>query len=192
MSFTSAQKSYYDQEYSFKDILLRLWTFAVSERRQLFIILILFLINTVVSIIVPLLLRAGIDELGVGLPNFNLIQQLGWYNLVGTVVLWISFYLIIRAEWTIIAKTVTVLRLRMFERLQVHDLSFYDRNKTGRIMSRVVNDAWQLGNFMLIFVELAANFVTIIGMIGILFYIHSVLTMILFMIILRNHLGTKQ
>jgi ATP-binding cassette subfamily B protein len=182
MSFTSAQKSYYDQEYSFKDILIRLWAFAVSERRQLFIILLLFLINTIVSIIVPLLLRAGIDELGVEFPNFNLIEQLGWYNLVGTVVLWISFYLIIRAEWTIIARTVTVLRLKMFERLQVHDLSFYDRNKTGRIMSRVVNDAWQLGNFMLIFVELAANFITIIGMIGILFYIHSVLTMILFMI----------
>ena len=78
MSFTTAQKSYYDQEYTFKDILLRLWTFAVSERRQLLLILILFLINTVVSIIVPLLLRAGIDEFGVEFPNFNLIEQLGW------------------------------------------------------------------------------------------------------------------
>ena len=182
MSFTSAQKSYYDQEYSFKDILSRLWTFAASEKRQLLLILILFLINTVISIIVPLLLREGINELEVASPNFNLIQTLGWYNLVGTVVLWISFYLIIRAEWSIVAKTVTTLRLRMFEQLQIHDLSFYDKNKTGRIMSRVVNDAWQLGNFMLIFVEVAANFITIIVMLGILFSVHSMLTIILFTI----------
>ncbi len=182
MSFTSEQKSYYDQEYSFKDILSRLWTFAASEKRQLLLILFLFLINTLISIIVPLLLREGIDELEVASPNFNLIQTLGWYNLVGTVVLWISFYLIIRAEWSIVAKTVTTLRLRMFEQLQIHDLSFYDKNKTGRIMSRVVNDAWQLGNFMLIFVEVAANFITIIVMLGILFSVHSTLTIILFMI----------
>ena len=182
MSFAREQKTYYDLEYSIKDILERLWAFAKYERRQLLLILILFLINTVISIFVPLLLRAGIDELGKDFPNFKFIENLGWYNLLGTVVLWISFYLILRAEWAIIAKTVTTLRLRMFEQLQVHDLSFYDKNKTGRIMSRVVNDAWQLGNFMLIFVELGANFITIITMLGILFYIHSMLTIILFMI----------
>jgi ABC-type multidrug transport system fused ATPase/permease subunit len=70
----------------------------------------------------------------------------------------------------------------MFIKLQEHDLSFYDRNKTGRIMSRVVNDAWQLGNFMLIFVEITANFITIIGMMAILFAIHPILTITLFTI----------
>jgi len=68
----------------------------------------------------------------------------------------------------------------MFIKLQEHDLSFYDQNKTGRIMSRVVNDAWQLGNFMLIFVEITANFITIFGMLAILFSIHPVLTITLF------------
>ncbi|PWI47158.1 hypothetical protein CEE45_13155 [Candidatus Heimdallarchaeota archaeon B3_Heim] len=182
MAFSSAQKSDYDQEYSFKEILVRLWAFAVTEKRRLLLILALFMINTVISIIVPLFLREAINELSKTDPDFNFVQSLGWGNLIGTVMLWIGLYLIIRSEWSIIAKTVTTLRLKMFIQLQVHDLSFYDKNKTGRIMSRVVNDAWELGNFMLIFVELAANFITIVGMIGILFYIHSVLTLILFMI----------
>ncbi|MHA2389055.1 MAG: ABC transporter transmembrane domain-containing protein, partial [Candidatus Hodarchaeales archaeon] len=182
MSFSSAQKSEYDQEYSIRDILTRLWTFAVAEKMRLLLVLSLFMVNTVISIIVPLFLREAINELNKPGPNFEFVQFLGWGNLLGTIFLWISLYLIIRSEWSIIAKTVTTLRLRMFIQLQAHDLSFYDKNKTGRIMSRVVNDAWELGNFMLIFVELAANLITIIGMIGILFYIHSVLTLILFMI----------
>ncbi len=182
MSFSSAQKSYYDKDYSFKEILRRLWAFAVKEKRRLLLILLLLLVNSAISIIVPLFLREGINELDKVDPNYSFIQYLGIGNFAGTIVLWICFYLIIRAEWTIIAKTVTELRLKMFIQLQEHDLSFYDKNKTGRIMSRVVNDAWQLGNFMLIFVELTANFVTIIGMMAILFSIHSTLTLILFLI----------
>jgi ATP-binding cassette subfamily B protein len=182
MAFTQAQKSYYDKEYSFKDILLKLWDIAKSEKRRLLLILFLFLVNTSISIIVPLFLRSGIDEIAADNSNFDIIQTLGFGNLIGTIVLWCFLYLIIRAEWTIIAKTVTTLRLRMFIKLQEHDLSFYDRNKTGRIMSRVVNDAWQLGNFMLIFVEITANFITIFGMLAILFSIHAILTITLFTI----------
>ncbi|MCK4848214.1 MAG: ABC transporter ATP-binding protein [Candidatus Heimdallarchaeota archaeon] len=182
MAFTQAQKSYYDQEYSFKAIVLKLWGIAKSERKLLLIILLLFLVNTAISIVVPLFLRAGIDEIGADNPDFDLIQSLGFGNLLGTIALWFFLYLIIRAEWSIIAKTVTTLRLRMFIKLQEHDLSFYDQNKTGRIMSRVVNDCWQLGNFMLIFVEITANFITIVGMLAILFAIHPVLTITLFTI----------
>jgi ATP-binding cassette subfamily B protein len=182
MAFTQAHKSYYDQEYSFKTIVLKLWDIAKSEKRRLTLILLLFLVNTSISIVVPLFLRSGIDEITAENPNFDIIQTLGFGNLIGIIILWIFLYLIIRAEWTIIAKTVTTLRLRMFIKLQEHDLSFYDRNKTGRIMSRVVNDAWQLGNFMLIFVEITANFITIFGMMAILFSIHPILTITLFTI----------
>jgi len=182
LAFAQAHKSYYDQEYSFKAIVLKLWDIAKSEKKRLSLILLLFLVNTSISIVVPLFLRSGIDEIGAENPDYDLIQGLGFGNLIGTIVLWIFLYLIIRAEWTVIAKTVTTLRLRMFIKLQEHDLTFYDRNKTGRIMSRVVNDAWQLGNFMLIFVEITANFITIFGMLAILFYIHPVLTIILFTI----------
>ena len=182
MAFAQAHKSYYDQEYSFKTIVLKLWEIAKSEKRRLALILFLFLVNTSISIVVPLFLRSGIDEISAESPNFDIIQTLGFGNLIGTIILWVFLYLIIRAEWTIIARTVTTLRLRMFIKLQEHDLSFYDRNKTGRIMSRVVNDCWQLGNFMLIFVEITANFITIFGMLAILFSIHPILTITLFTI----------
>ncbi|MHA1207552.1 MAG: hypothetical protein ACTSSO_08305 [Candidatus Hodarchaeales archaeon] len=87
--FTQAHKSYYDQEYSFKTIVLKLWAIAKTEKRRLLLILFLFLVNTLISIIVPLFLRSGIDEIGADNPNFDLIQGLGFGNLLGTIVLWI-------------------------------------------------------------------------------------------------------
>ena len=173
LSFGKAKKSYYDKDYNFMEVLSFLWDFAKQEKKRLIIVLATFLINTIVAIIVPLFLRSAIDELvsesGV---NFALIQSYGWFYFIGIILSWIMMYLIIRAEWTIIARTVTSLRIKMFIKLQQHDLSFYDRNKTGRIMSRVVNDAWELGNFMLIFVELTANLVTVIAMVVIMLSIN--------------------
>ena len=41
MAFAQAHKSYYDKEYSFKTIVLRLWDIAKTEKRRLLLILLL-------------------------------------------------------------------------------------------------------------------------------------------------------
>ena len=183
MSFEKAKKSFYDQDYSFIDVIQRLWAYAQREQKRLMLILVLFFINAGISILVPLFLREALNELSSLDINFPLVRDFGWAYFIGTFLVWIVMYLIVRAEWTIIARTVTKLRIDMFIKLQQHDLSFYDKNKTGRIMSRVVNDAWELGNFLLIFVEVIANLVTIIGMVLILLSIDIPLTLIVMVII---------
>ncbi|MHA2298594.1 MAG: ABC transporter ATP-binding protein [Candidatus Hodarchaeales archaeon] len=177
-TFGEAKKSYYDIEYSFTEIIRLLWGYAKHEKTRLLVVLVMFLFNSVISIVVPLLLREALNELSKvsGSIVFGQIQFYGWLYLIGVVIAWIGTYLIITAEWKIIARTVTSLRIDMFVKLQQHDLSFYDKNKTGRIMSRVVNDAWELGNFLLIFVELSANAVTVIAMVFIMLSINIWLT----------------
>ncbi|MHA1167199.1 MAG: ABC transporter ATP-binding protein [Candidatus Hodarchaeales archaeon] len=176
-AFGKAKKSYYDKDYSFVEVIRFLWEYARQEKKRLLIVMATFLINTAVAIIVPLFLRSAINELVKETTiDYALIQSYGWYYFIGTILSWITMYLIIRAEWTIIARTVTTLRINMFITLQKHDLSFYDKNKTGRIMSRVVNDAWELGNFMLIFVELTANLLIVISMVVIMLSVNIWLT----------------
>ena len=177
-TFGKAEKAYYDQDYSFFEVISMLWLYARSERKKLFILFSLFIINTAISIFVPLLLRKALDELNkLANIDFTNIKLLGWIYFIGTVLLWIITYLVIRTDWHIISKTVTRLRIDMFVKLQQIDLSFYDRNKTGRIMSRVVNDAWELGNFMLLFIEITVDAITMVAMITILFIRHWQLTL---------------
>ena len=177
-TFGQAEKAYYDRDYSFGETVKRLWLFARSEKRMLFILLLAFAFNTGISIGVPLFLRVAIDEIAktIGV-NFANVKLYGWFYLAGTIITWITMYLIIRIEWTIISRTVTKLRNDMFIQLQEHDLSFFDKNKTGRIMSRVVNDTWELGNFMLIFVEITVNFLNLVVMLVIMFVIEWRLTL---------------
>ncbi len=177
-TFGRAEKAYYDRDYSFGEVIKRLWLFSRSEKKMLFILLLAFAFNTGISIGVPLFLRVAIDEIAktVGV-NFVNVKLYGWFYFAGTIITWITMYLIIRIEWTIISRTVTKLRNDMFIQLQEHDLSFFDRNKTGRIMSRVVNDTWELGNFMLIFVEITVNFLNLVVMLVIMFAIEWRLTL---------------
>lgn len=177
MMSNPSEKSYYDEEYSFIEVLRRLWTYARTEKIRLFSVLLLYLVNIIVSITVPLILRVAIDELTSSQPNFANTQFMSSLYLIGVIITWIIMYMVIRAQWAIIAKTVTTLRMDMFIRLQEHDLSFYDKNKTGKIQSRVVNDAWELGNFLLIFVDLTANLMAIFGMVAIMISINVWLTL---------------
>ncbi len=175
--FDKAKKQFFDQEYSFSEILSMLWAYARNERKNLFLLFITLILNTAITIIVPLLISTAIDYLTFeGSIDFRTIHIYGWLFLIGNILTFIAFFFVVRAQWTIVARTVTRLRLDMFISLQKHDLSFYDRVKTGRIMSRVMDDTWELSTFMLIFVDLVINGAAIIIMVSILFSVEWRLT----------------
>jgi ATP-binding cassette, subfamily B, bacterial len=61
---------------------------------------------------------------------------------------WVSYYTQIRAEARLGQSILLTLRTQLFEHLQQLSLKFFDVNKLGRIMSRVVNDVEELGDFL--------------------------------------------
>ena len=71
------------------------------------------------------------------------------------------------------------LRTKMFSHLHTLSLSFFDRNKVGKIMSRVQNDVDQLQTlFTQDFITLAVNLVTLIGIIVIMIVVNWQLALI--------------
>ena len=55
------------------------------------------------------------------------------------------------------------MRLDLFTQLQDLSISFFDKNKAGRIMSRLQNDVEQLQELILVFVISLANLVSVVG-----------------------------
>ena len=55
------------------------------------------------------------------------------------------------------------MRLELFTQLQDLSISFFDKNKAGRIMSRLQNDVEQLQELILVFVISLANLVSVVG-----------------------------
>src|SRR3972149_195940 len=61
---------------------------------------------------------------------------------------WAAYYTQIKAEARLGQGILLSLRSQVFDHLQRLSLKFYDVNKVGRIMSRVLNDVGELGDFL--------------------------------------------
>ncbi|MFH1381463.1 MAG: ABC transporter ATP-binding protein [Chloroflexota bacterium] len=100
-------------------------------------------IRTLASLAVPYLITIATDSFiqTRNLSGLNVIVLI----LIGTMmVTWGGQYLETRYLYFAGDAVLVKLRTEMFDHLQELSLSFYDRNKVGRIMSRVQNDVQQL------------------------------------------------
>lgn len=81
-------------------------------------------------------------------------------------------------------KVVTELRNRVYEHLQRLSLSFYKKRQTGEIISRVINDVDQLQNALTTTtVNFLTNCLVLIGVFGLIFYIHWQLSLFVLIVI---------
>ena len=70
------------------------------------------------------------------------------------------------------------LRVELFNHIQRLSMSFFDKNETGRIMSRVQNDVRQLQEVISIFVNSLGQVLSLIGIIGAMVYMNALLALI--------------
>lgn len=166
----TSRGAFYDREYSTRETLGRVFKLAAHEKRRMIILTLIFTVLAGVGIALPLCTMAVVNELAMSTADYAKIRMYGWAFFIGTAVEWMLLYVMIRIEWTIIARTTTKLRMDMFTRLQEHDLSFYDKTKTGKTMSRVMDDTWQIGNLILIFAEFFTQFLLLAAILFVMFY----------------------
>ena len=70
------------------------------------------------------------------------------------------------------------LRVELFNHIQQLSMSFFDKNETGRIMSRVQNDVRQLQEVLSIFVNSFGQFLSLIGIVGAMLFMNMQLALI--------------
>ena len=126
---------------------------------------------TLVNLTAPrvLSLATGMISAGVTEESLHEIYRLGVILLLlylGRVIFrFLNNYLAHKAAWELVGD----LRQRLYEKLQIMDLSFYDNKQTGDLMSRVVNDTRE---FELLYAhiipEMISNLVTFSGVLIIL------------------------
>lgn len=180
-----AEKAYFDQEYSAKETIKRLSTYAAEQKKVLVLLFILLLSSSAVAISIPLLIRNGLNELDTtdGTPDYAFVKQVGWLYFIGTIAEWVILFVMFRVQWIVIARSISSVRLEMFDKLQELDVGFYDKMSTGRIMSRVMDDSNRMGQLVNIFASFFSSLLLIFVMIGIMFNIDVKLTLWILLII---------
>jgi len=147
MSDIEDRRDRLEREYSDWELFKRLMGYT---RPHLFIFstaLLAMFLSTVLTVIQPLILAIAIDDY---ILSGN-VNGLGFVTTIYFVVTVISFLLnVIASYFTTITgiRIITQIRQEAFYQLQDLSMDFYDREATGRIVSRVTNDVERLLNLL--------------------------------------------
>lgn len=177
--FSGLDAEQYDRQYSDKQLLQRMADYFKPHMNTLWAIGVLALLTAVTAAAVPLLLARALDEIGT-----QLTEQQIW--LVVSVV-FLSGFLSWAANWwrrrltaRAIGDVILAIRLEGFQAAMSHDLSFYDENPSGKVVSRITSDTREYGDMIVLITDLISQFGQALIVGGVLIAINWRLSLYLF------------
>lgn len=147
MSDTEDRRDRLEREYSDWELFKRLMSYARPHWVIFSSALFAMFLSTVLTVIQPLILAIAIDDYILA----GNIEGLGFVTTIYFVITVISFLLnVIASYFTTVTgiRIITQIRQEAFYQLQDLSMDFYDREATGRIVSRVTNDVERLLNLL--------------------------------------------
>ena len=166
------------REYSDRELLVRYFKSVAPFRKSVALISIFILITTIAEVINPLLIGIAIDELSKINSNILVVLGAGVLYFGIFILLWIIFFLRRKEIGKFVPFFLENLRMDIFDKLQEQDMSFFDKNLSGKLNTRVSNDALDFGNTTLLLADTLGNFLISILTFGMLLWLNLTLALI--------------
>ncbi len=176
--FSGLNAEAYDRAYSDRQLIRRLAGYFVPFRRAFVWLCLLILAISIIQLFGPLAAAQGIDMVAAQ-PSLNAILWLGLALLGLAVANWLATLLSRRASARLIGDIIAALRSDAFTASISHDLSFFDKYQSGKIISRITNDTQELSNVVNLITQLASQFGVMIILTVVLMRISVLLTLAL-------------
>ncbi len=157
--FGGLQSDKYDRQYSDLQLLKRISGYVLRYRLPVSLTLAGFLVVGAVRALRPVFISAGVDELVVSGDRLELFLLLLACVAISE---YLSNYIRRRFAVVVIGRIVAQMRKHAFQAAIERDLAFYDRHKSGAVMSRVTSDTQEFGDVMLLGSEVVSQFLTVI------------------------------
>jgi len=177
MAETGEQEEVLGKAYDLR-LVRRLWHFIIPYKRLFYLSLLLLPLQQAFGLAQPYLMKIGIDRYIAdknlwGLQNVMLLF-LG--ALIGeTVAAFAQYYL----SMLVAQRCLADLRVAIFSHVQKLSTSYFDRNPVGRLVTRMTTDVDVLQEmFASGVITLASDFVMVIWIVGIMFYLDVKLALV--------------
>jgi ATP-binding cassette subfamily B protein len=177
MAETGEQEEVLGKAYDLR-LVRRLWHFIIPYKRLFYLSLLLLPLQQAFGLAQPYLMKVGIDRYIAdknlwGLQNVMLLF-LG--ALIGeTVAAFAQYYL----SMLVAQRCLADLRVAIFSHVQKLSTSYFDRNPVGRLVTRMTTDVDVLQEmFASGVITLASDFVMVIWIVGIMFYLDVKLALV--------------
>ena len=156
--FGGLQSDKYDREYGDTYLFARIGRYLARHKQLVFWGLLGFLVVGLARAIRPVFISSAVDELVGGGDLLNLI-------LLAMTIIAVSEYICNygRRRFTVvvIGRIVAQMRKECFEAAIERDLAFYDRHKSGAVISRITSDTQEFGDVMLLGSEVISQFLSV-------------------------------
>ncbi|MBJ7905049.1 ABC transporter ATP-binding protein [Streptomyces sp. DSM 110735] len=148
--------------------------------RPLLISLLLVAVDAGAGLLLPILIRHGIDQ-GVTRAALGAVWAASLLGLLTVLVQWVAQYGETRMTGRTGERVLYALRLKIFTQLQRLGLDYYERELTGRIMTRMTTDVDALSTFLQTgLVTAFVSVVTFFGIMGTLLVLDLQLALVVF------------
>ncbi len=156
--FSGLDTEAYDRQYSDRDLLARMMAYFRPHLRRLAAVSALVVLLALSGAALPILVARGVDALAARM-DAALMWLLTAAVLFTGLVNWAANWLRRRLTQRIVGDVILRLRADAFKAAAHHDLSFYDRFSSGRIVSRITSDTNDFGQVVVLLTDLAAQLV---------------------------------
>jgi ATP-binding cassette subfamily B protein len=171
----------YDRTYSDRELIGRYWVYVLEQKRYLITTLIAIAVGTGLTLLIPFTLQRTVDNL---LDNkTDLVLPMAFAFLLLQVSVWIADFVRGYENTKFTARSTESIRKELFKKVQTHDMTFFDKNNTGYLQSRIVDDTQQLADFVKLTSDFLVNVAIAIGTVFILFRLDFRLTLLAISII---------
>ncbi len=156
--FSNLDVEAYDREYSNKELLKRIVSYVKPHMSRLAWISLFLVLIGVSSAAFPLVISQSIDRLAVD-GDERLITLLIGLIMLAALISWGGNWLRRRMTARVVSNIVMALRTDAFASAANHDLSFYDKYSSGKVVSRITSDTREFGQLILLITDLGAQMV---------------------------------
>ncbi|MDX2138712.1 MAG: ABC transporter ATP-binding protein [Chloroflexota bacterium] len=179
----------YDRQYGDRYLLSRLGTYFRKDTRTLWMIVAVTILFSLAGAAAPFVTALAVQVLSQNAPDLTLILIVGGLFIAG-VLNYVNFYYLRRLLIRVVAPVISQIRQDAFAAAVDRDLSFYDDEKSGKVVSRITGDTQELQNVILFSFSLVSQFFEFIILFVVVAVIDWRLTLLL-MVMLPVVLGVS-
>lgn len=177
MANPSQQEEILGKAYDLR-LIRRLWKYIHPYKRLFWLAMLLLPLQQAFGLAQPYLMKIGIDQY-IAQRDLSGLQNVGFLflgALVGeTIMVFFHYYLTMAVAQRCLAD----LRVEIFAHVQKLPMSYFDRNPVGRLVTRTTTDVDVLQEmFSSGVMTLISDFLMVIWIVGIMFYLHAELALV--------------
>jgi ATP-binding cassette subfamily B protein len=150
----------YDRQYTDRDLARRILAYFRPHRRQVVLLAFLIVAISLAGAGQPLVVSQGLDHL-IESPDLEIVLGVFAAVLGFGVFNWAGNWLRRRVTARVIGDIIVTLRRDAFEASVLHDLSFFDEFRSGRIISRITSDTEEFAQVVQLVTEVLSQLLLI-------------------------------